>query len=228
MCFDYKSSRRQRYFFGARKPKNQKGEKENMREKGNIRLGLTIFVAIAMALLLPGLGIAGSLEPPSHAVDGSGNPVPTTLPKFACRGAFINNNDGTVTDCKTGMIWMRDANCFGGENWSIALASCAALATGSCSLSDGSSAGDWHLPTIEELKTLPDRAYSNPALSNAKGDAQWTEANAFISVQSGYYWSSTTNAYYPGGAWYVGMGDGSVVSTDTTFDVYVWCVRGGN
>jgi hypothetical protein len=73
----------------------------------------TILVAIALTLFLPGLSIAGSLEPPPYAANGSGNPVPTTFPKFACRGAFIDNEDGTVTDCKTGMLWMRNANCFG-------------------------------------------------------------------------------------------------------------------
>jgi hypothetical protein len=87
-------------------------------------IGGAIFAAIALILFLPVVSIAGSLEPPSYAVDGSGNPIPTMFPKFACRGAFIDNQDGTVTDCKTGMIWMKNAHCFDYKNWNDALASC--------------------------------------------------------------------------------------------------------
>jgi hypothetical protein len=148
-------------------------------------------------------------------------------PKTACRGEFLVNNDGTVTDCKTGLIWMQTANCFGAKTWSEALDSCSALASGSCSIYDGSSAGDWHLPTIEELKTLPNRNYYNPALSNAKGDIKWAQGDAFNNVQSSYYWSSTTYAYDTPSAWYVYMYDGIVGYGNKPSGLYVWCVRGG-
>lgn len=196
-----------------------------MRSKRNIKLSVSIFIAIALAVILPGLSTAGSLDPPSYAVDGSGNPVPTMLPKFACRGAFMDNSDGTVTDCKTGMIWMKNANCFGLKNWNSARESCAALASGSCFVVDGSSAGDWHLPTIEELKTLPDRAYFLPALSNAKGDAQWIEGDAFSGVQLDVYWSATTVASIAAYAWDVYIGTGYVDGGGKDGNNYVWCVR---
>ena len=200
-----------------------------MRRQGNIRLVVSFLIAIAMALILPGLSIAGSLEPPPHAVDGSGNPIPTTHPKFACRGAFMDNADGTVTDCKTGMIWMKNARCFDPKRWSDALAVCSALASGSCDLNDGSSAGDWRLPTIEELKTLPDRAYFSPTLSNAKGDGQWIEGDAFAGVQSPTgYWSATTRAADVSTAWGVWLFDGSVYWGWKLNYYNVWCVRGGN
>jgi hypothetical protein len=198
-----------------------------MRRKKDIRLSVSIFMAVALAMFLPCLGIAGSLEPPASAVDGLGNPVPTMHAKFACRGAFIDNHNGTVTDCKTGLIWMKNANCFGFKNWDDAKSSCSTLASGSCGLYDGSSAGDWHLPTIEELKTLPDRDYSVPALSNAKGDGQWSSGDAFDYVQSDDYWSSTTYAYFPGFAWRVHFYSGYVYGFDKTDPLYVWCVRGG-
>jgi hypothetical protein len=200
-----------------------------MRRKRNIRLVTAIFMAIALALFLPSLSIAGSLEPPDTAVDALGNPVPTMDAKFACRGAFMNNNNGAVTDCKTGMTWMRDANCFGTKNWEDAKSSCSTLASGSCGLTDGSLAGDWRLPTIEEFKTLPDRNYTNPApaLSNAKGDAHWTSGDAFNNVQSDIYWSATTFADNTSNAWYVHLGNGGVYSGDKTGYGYVWCVRGG-
>jgi hypothetical protein len=198
-----------------------------MRSKRNIRLAVSIFIAIAMALILPGFSIAGSLEPPSYAVDRSGNPIPTTQPKMACRGEFLINNDGTVTDCKTGLIWTQNAYCFGIKQWSDALASCSALANGSCGLYDGSSAGDWHLPTIEELKTLPDRNYSDPSLGNAQGDAKWSQGYAFIDVQSDYYWSATPYAIEPRAAWGVEMFYGDVTNHVKISGRGVWCVRGG-
>jgi hypothetical protein len=199
-----------------------------MRSKRNIRLALLISMIIALALIIPCLSIAGSLEPPSYAVDGSGNPIPTMHSKTACRGEFWNNKNGTVTDCKTGLIWMQNANCFGTKTWSQALDSCSNLASDSCGLLDGSTAGDWHLPTIEELKTLPDMNYFNPVLSNAKGDGQWSSGDAFNNVETSNYWSSTTNAYGPGGAWYVGFDGGSAGYFGKGYGyVHVWCVRGG-
>jgi hypothetical protein len=172
-----------------------------------------------MALILPGMSIAGSLDPPAGAVDGSGNPIPTMQPKMACRGEFLSDGYWTVTDCKTGLIWMVNANYFGSQTWYEALESCSTYTLGG---------SNWHLPTIEELKTLPNRNYPNPALSNAKGDAKWAEGNAFFLVQSSYYWSATTDASYPESAWTMYMGDGSVgYSSSKESKHFVWCVRGG-
>lgn len=199
-----------------------------MNRKKSIRLVVSTFMAVALLLLLPCLSTAGSLEPPPHAVDGSGNPVPTLQPKIACRGEFFINNDGTVTDCKTGLIWMRDANCLSGKTWSKALDSCSTLTWGTCGVVDRTKAGDWHLPTIEELKTLSDRNYSNPALSNAKGDGQWTSGDAFYNVQSGFYWSATGWTGSDCCSWGMDMGNGDVYYSNRANYQSVWCVRGGS
>src|SRR3990172_5700801 len=34
---------------------------------------------------------------------------------------FMDNGDGTVTDNLTGLIWLKNANCFGTRNWASAL-----------------------------------------------------------------------------------------------------------
>jgi len=44
---------------------------------------------------------------------------------------FTDNGDGTVTDNLTGLIWLRDANCFGLTNWTSALSDANTLADGS-------------------------------------------------------------------------------------------------
>ena len=55
---------------------------------------------------------------------------------------FTDNGDGTVTDNLTGLIWLKDANCFGTRTWNNALSDSNGLASGSCGLTDGSNAGD--------------------------------------------------------------------------------------
>ena len=40
---------------------------------------------------------------------------------------FIDNNDGTVTDRLTNLVWLKDMNCFGAIGWYTALHMCNAL-----------------------------------------------------------------------------------------------------
>ncbi len=148
---------------------------------------------------------------------------------------FTDNANGTVTDNLTGLIWLRDASCAdlagtdtsGRGNWTTALSAAAALASGTCGLSDGSVAGDWRLPSRFELESLLDLEYYSPALSNAAGTAKWTEGDAFSGVQSHYFWSSSSYAGSPSDAWAVGLSIGNVNYYGKTGSYYVWPVRGG-
>ena len=104
---------------------------------------------------------------------------------------YIDNGDGTVTDTRTGLVWLEDANCFGLQDWEDAIEIAAELAHGQCGLSDGSKAGDWRLPTKYEWEAMVDEKYEVPALSNAAGTNQWQEGDAFSGVQqTDSYWSS--------------------------------------
>jgi len=49
----------------------------------------------------------------------------------------------------------------------------------------------------------------------------------FINVQSGNYWSSTSNHEIPHYFWYVYVDTGFVLCTDKSITDYVWPVRGG-
>jgi hypothetical protein len=141
---------------------------------------------------------------------------------------FTDNGNGTVTDNLTGLIWLKNANTFGQRNWATALTDCAALKSGDYGLNDGSVAGDWRLPNIRELFSLIDFRWTLPALCNTAGNAKWTEGEPFTGVQSGYYWSSTTHAYYTDSAWCVILQGGVVNSgSKTAYLDYVWPVRGG-
>lgn len=130
---------------------------------------------------------------------------------------FTDNNNGTVTDNLTGLIWLKNANCFGAQAWTTALTSANTLASGSCGLTDGSTAGQWRLPNRKELQSLVDRSQYNPALPLD---------HPFSAVLDNY-WSSSTVAY--GGAaeaWYVGLNYGYVDNFNKNYGRYVWPVRG--
>jgi hypothetical protein len=142
---------------------------------------------------------------------------------FSASPRFTDNADGTVKDNLTGLIWLKNANCFGLQTWTNALSAANTLASGACSLTDGSAAGDWRLPNIRELQSLIDYAYVSPALP---GGHPFSGVQA---VQGGYYWSSTTAAFNPSGAWMVSLtvGDVGVDPGGKAGNFSMWPVRGG-
>jgi hypothetical protein len=145
---------------------------------------------------------------------------------------FTDNNNGTVTDNLTRLIWTKNANAFGVWTWDEALAFANELQDGfppAVGLTDGSQAGDWRLPNIRELHSLIDYKFSDPALPNTLGTGKWAEGNPFQGVPSFnvIYWSSSTNSYYTTNAWNVNFTDGSVYRNVKSNFYYVWCVRGG-
>jgi hypothetical protein len=128
-----------------------------------------------------------------------------------------------VTDNATGLIWLKNANCFGGNPWQAALNSANTLASPSCGLSDGSVAGDWRLPNVNEMQSLIDPTQANPPLP---------AGHPFTDVQIEYYWTSTTIPNQVTNAWLVGMQwngfvTGSGVKAIGAWNKYVWPVRGG-
>ena len=141
---------------------------------------------------------------------------------------FTDNGNGTVTDNLTGLIWLKNANCFGTRNWTTALSDANGLASGSCGLSDGSSAGNWRLPSLRELHSLAHYGFINPAVSNTAGTGQWTSGDPFTGVQSWAYWTSTASADINSSyVWFVSFYYGYVDAYFNTSTYYVWPVRGG-
>ena len=141
---------------------------------------------------------------------------------------FTDNNDGTVTDNLTGLVWLKDANSFGTKTWADALIACNALAADGTDLTDGSSAGDWRLPNIKELQSLIHYGFYDPSLPDTAGTGKWSEGNPFFAVLSDGYWSSTTYEGYTDYAWSVSMHYGNVSSGSKDTSHYVWPVRSDN
>ena len=134
---------------------------------------------------------------------------------------FTSNGDGTITDHLTGLMWLKNANCFGTMTWQEALDKVADLNTNPGGYTCGGYSGahtDWVLPNVNELESL-----CNAEVPNS---AAWLNTKGFVDVKSSRYWSSTTLAIDVGGAWSVEMTHGYVGSeSKSTCSYYVWPVR---
>lgn len=140
---------------------------------------------------------------------------------------FTDNADETVTDTLTGLIWRKDANCFGERTWMQALSDCSGLSDGLCGLSDNSSSGDRNLPNRNELNSLVHSGFYNPTLSDTAGTGPWSEGDPFTNVQSDFYWTSTTTPSFSGAAYEVTMELATIGGRNKTGVNYIWPVRGG-
>ncbi len=131
---------------------------------------------------------------------------------------FTDNNDGTVKDNFTGLIWVKNANIFGEVSWDRALENARNLSAGGGGLNDNSKPGDWRLPNINELQSLMN-------FSNSYGVAIQAE-NPFLNLQPANYWSSTSVAAFPALGWYTAMAVGPPVF-DLKFNIMrMFPVRG--
>jgi Protein of unknown function (DUF1566)/Collagen triple helix repeat (20 copies) len=104
---------------------------------------------------------------------------------------FVDLGDGTVRDNTTGLIWLKNANRFGPISWTNAISLVGDLEDGEYGLSDGSVAGDWRIPSIDEFISLKHPGYTYPALCDTLCTDQWREGEAFTNVQpenGDYYW----------------------------------------
>jgi hypothetical protein len=144
---------------------------------------------------------------------------------------FTDVGDGTIRDNDSGLIWLKDASCdnlphtdHGIANWEYAIVAAVELTSGTCGLTDGSEEGDWRLPTKAEWAAFMSAVYWNPALVNTRGDAQWSEGDAFTGDPSQGYWSITE--YESSSAWYADMTNGQMnIQSQLLSLMNVWPVR---
>lgn len=106
---------------------------------------------------------------------------------------FTDNQDGTVTDLKTKLIWKK---CAEGQRWEASSNSCLvgdgtviqynwreALELANTTNSSGGFAGsvNWRLPNIKELSSIIENACYGPAIN----------LSVFPSTPAGIFWSAT-------------------------------------
>jgi hypothetical protein len=124
---------------------------------------------------------------------------------------FIDNEDGTVTDALTGLIWTQGPNTSTGT-WQEALTYANEL--------DYAGQTDWRLPSRSEMRSL----ISYETITN-----HYRLASGFsTTVPDGEYWTSSTYAPSTGQAWLVVIETGhSYYESKTAANNYMWAVRGG-
>lgn len=131
----------------------------------------------------------------------------SALPKTSC----TDNGDGTVLDSTTGLVWQQGE---GGQmsTWEDAISYCDTL-----SLANKT---DWRLPNSRELESLVDDTSKSPQI----------DMSFFPNAQAVPYWASTTYASDITWGWakpFNIYGQGIYVKTDSYYNHYVRCVRGG-
>jgi hypothetical protein len=149
---------------------------------------------------------------------------------------FTTNADTTITDNLTGLVWVPDGNIMpardpgwdtdgtandGAVTWHHALDYVAKL-----NAEHYLGHNDWRLPNINELLSLFNADEANLA--------DWLSSEGFTNIQQkdsqeGFYWSSTTLAYYVEAAGQVSMSFGGEMGASQKEDSihFVWPVCNG-
>lgn len=156
---------------------------------------------------------------------------------------YEDNLNGTVTDCRTGLIWLKNAYCaetsggigsVGFLDWSTALRWVAGLGNGVCGLTDGSSSGDWRLPAKTEWMAMVANAkkqiLTGPALTKGSGVGKWTPGDIFDNVPAdnfSNYWTATPDSSDQTWIWIIHSFDGSMALCNKADQRSIWPVRGG-
>jgi Protein of unknown function (DUF1566)/SPOR domain len=95
---------------------------------------------------------------------------------------FIDNNDGTVTDTYTNLMWLKSGwslEFISSQTWSEAIEKCEKFSHGGYD--------DWRLPTLGEWNSIIDVNHQNPAI---------IEPNPFVNIISHMpYWTKTEFNY---------------------------------
>jgi len=162
---------------------------------------------------------------------------------------FTDNGDGTVTDNLTGLVWMKEANCIGNRlphldsdanadgavTWQHGLDFIAGINYGAHDCGQSGNYTDWRMPNYNEIRSLINAAYYNPAISNAAGNGQWTSGDPFTGLhqtESGdVFWTSDSVPSSENNAIRINLASGAIINMITspkTGTALVWPVRGGN
>ena len=137
---------------------------------------------------------------------------------------FTDNEDGTLTDNLTGLMWIKDAFCANNFISGAATANWGKSVSFANTLNDHSlvtpcreytaNYEDWHTPNINELSSLV-----RAGLENNTSISEWLfmpedQSAAFIDIGivSNPIWSSTTDAGNTNNAWQINLQTGEIFS----------------
>ncbi len=178
-------------------------------------LVLTIIMVIALAL--PALSIAGSLEPtdpPGPTMKTLDQIPPTWSQKLqcdatACPGFELVMDGAAVLDKETGLVWERSPRNYPGDWW---------VAQWQCRNSWTGGRSGWRLPTFDELMSLYEHCDNWPHFLPC--------GHPFINLNY-CYWSTTNWPFDSNMAYFFCPGNGIDRASKTEEVLANWCVRGG-
>lgn len=124
---------------------------------------------------------------------------------------YQDNGDETITDMNTRLVWQKESDDTR-RNWETANSYCSNLNLGGHV--------DWRLPSIKEVTSLVHYGKEYRLI-----DLNYFPNTADPSMSMPYYWSSSTSANGPEGAWAVDFSNGEVGSYHTQGTGFTKCVR---
>lgn len=138
-------------------------------------------------------------------------PPPASVDKQSA-DRFIDNGDGTVTDSKSRLMWVKNGwslTFFAASQWEEATAKCRQFSQAGYS--------DWTLPSVVQWETLIDSSQEAPALPNPN-----PFENVIIHMP---YWSSTEMVKYPVKAYAVLLYNGRIHQLGKDERAFIFPVR---
>jgi len=172
----------------------------------NIKRSHLILLPFLFLILSGGL----ALESLGHPGKKQGSEPNRQKFEIAPKHRFIDNGDGTITDRKTNLMWIKNGqSVLGALKWKEAVAFCAGL-----KYADHS---DWRLPSKDEFKSIIDTEYQAPALP---------EQSSFTNVVTFFdYWTKTEPKFGPGYVWGVNFYYGKHNYLNKKKFAFPWPVR---
>ncbi|TWX63427.1 DUF1566 domain-containing protein [Colwellia demingiae] len=164
-----------------------------------------------------------------------GATCPANIEKTTPDAQFSDNNDGTVTDTKTKLMWAR---CAVGVNYDIASSPTCQDTNGFtpsntknwkqafklATQSTLAGHGDWRLPNIKELQSLVERACYSPAINDTVFSVVNSPGGTPAALDVAY-WTSTPVVEDNDSAWVVNFSNGSSAIKQKDGDYSVRFVR---
>ncbi len=131
-------------------------------------------------------------------------------------GEFIDHDDGTVTDTRTGLMWMR---CALGQTWNgstcVGLPDYIRLKPPLASPITWAGYNDWRLPHLEELQGLVNPSQTSPVI----------DTKVFPNTRKNTYWTSSPNVANRDHIWQIDFGSGKPLSNLALASAYIRLVR---